>query len=99
MPGASCEADAMVAFRIFDPYAFLNDEPQAMSTEKAAKASNCYLASTQRLAGLATLAGVPSPDRVSPSADGEYSECFPGSTGDVLESGGETVMAAARRSG
>lgn len=28
MPGALCEADAMAAFRIFDPYAFLSDEDE-----------------------------------------------------------------------
>lgn len=84
----------MRAFRIFDPYAFLNDEQQAASTEKTAKALNCDLASAKRLAGLATLAEVPSPDRVPPSANGEYSEGVPGSTDDVPQSGGETVTAA-----
>jgi hypothetical protein len=48
----------------------------------------------ERLAGLATLAGIRAADRVSPSSIRECSEEVPGSIGGVLENGDETAEAA-----
>jgi hypothetical protein len=84
----------MPAFRIFDPYAFLNAEEQGPPTEKAAKAWNPEPDPTRGLAGLATLAGVPIVDRTAPGSDGEYSGGGPDSADDSLENGDQTVAAA-----
>jgi hypothetical protein len=83
----------MPAFRIFDPYAFLDAEQQGSPTESA-EACNPEPKPTRGLAGLATLAGVPNADRVSPRSGGEYCEGGPISGVDSIENSEQTVVAA-----
>ncbi len=84
----------MPAFRIFDPYAFLNAKNREAPTEKAAKGCNPEPEPTRGLAGLATLAGLPTGDCISPGADGENSEDSRISAGAALENSEQTVAAA-----
>jgi hypothetical protein len=68
--------------------------PPVASTENAAKTSKPELESTQDLAGLATLAGVPTDDRALPGSDGEYSQSRSSLMNAVLENDDQTSEAA-----
>jgi hypothetical protein len=83
----------MAAFRFFDPYAFSDDEEQAVSTERAAEPLGPEPAERD-LASLAGLAGVPADNRVSARTNKELSQDATTSVGDAAQNGGQRVQAA-----